>query len=117
MLFRSGALLVLSVSRSCGAENISEGTIIDKGYVGPSEYTSMMCVSYGKFGCQAYVPLTIHEDEYWWVDLQDCTDTDHPMTTQMRYDDCKHGRQHVSSTVYAEARPGSWYPFNIEDVN
>lgn len=100
----------------CVDEGIDQGHIINKGYEGPSESTSLMyvCYAYGQYGCTSgtYVPFTTHHDEYWWLDLQDCTEhPEIPTTTQNYYDECKHGRVRVSADMYVNADRGTYYPF------
>lgn len=55
-----------------------------------------------------------HHDESWWLTLQNCENLDPedrpPRTTQVRYEDCRHGDVRVDATTYAETRFGSWWP-------
>lgn len=108
----------------CAEPGITEGRVIDKGYEGPYETTSYyyQCYAYSfstfngfstsTCSVGAYVPITTYHDESWWLELQDCVEhPEIPLTTHIRYDECKHGRVEVSSTVYVEADIGYPYPF------
>lgn len=105
---------VLAVGLVGCAESVTTGTVIDHHYEGPYSTTSLMCMSYGKYGCTSWVPLTTHHDESWWLTLQDCSKLDPedrpPRTTQVRYEECEHGDVEVSSTDYANTRFGTWWP-------
>lgn len=110
-----GLCLLLAVTLLGCAESVTTGTVIDHHYEGPYETTTLICAGYDRNGlCQFYMPLTQHHDESWWLTLQNCENLDPedrpPRTTQVRYEDCRHGDVRVDATTYAETRFGSWWP-------
>jgi hypothetical protein len=105
------AVSLLFLLTGCFNSGITEGRVIDKGYVGPSSTTSLIPVSCGQY-CWTYVPITSYQDEYWYLELQDCSEhPEIPLTTHLRYDECKHGRVKVDPDTYVDADFG--YPFPL----
>lgn len=94
---------------SCG-ESVNEGIIVGKTSSDAYISTSLTCSAWGQNGCMAWVPITNYHPEQWYLELQDCRGTDHPYTTRIIYDDCKHGRISVDVATWGSVSEGSWYP-------
>lgn len=47
----------------------ASGTVTARHYSAPYDWTQMMCASYGKYGCQVYMPVQEHQDASWSITL------------------------------------------------
>lgn len=129
------ALFMAAFLFGCADPGIHEGTVIDKSVEGAYDTTSRYCVmsvnvsngtissGYGGYGmgggtsiCTLWDETTTHHPETYWLELQDCSEhPEIPTTTQIKYDECKHGRVDVDITIYSNAVIGRPYPLLTGD--
>lgn len=59
----------------------SQGTVTSKKFTPSYTWTELVCVSYGKYGCQMYMPFPHTEPDAWTICLRrDAGDTKHDAT-------------------------------------
>lgn len=88
-----GVILAASVLTACSS--ISSGTITSKRYEPGYYYTTEVCTSYGKYGCQMYVPMQEYQPAEYRLNLEQAGKT---------------GWVDVDQSTYDRARVGSLYP-------
>lgn len=93
------ALLVLAPAlllglAACGGPD--HGVVHDKRHQDAYIYTTQICTSYGKYGCQAYVPQFHRAPPSWALDI---------------YDGDEHGWRDVSEETYDATQIGDTVDF------
>ena len=63
-------LLAVILVTACGPDNhLTFGEVVEMQYDDPDSWWTTVCVSYGKYGCQASVPIEQHDPAHYKVKI------------------------------------------------
>lgn len=86
-----------------GCSSISEGYITEKNHQDAYTTTTLICASYGKYGCTSWIPSVVHHPESWWFSLVENTGA------SIDQKDPKTGWVYVGPQTFEEYEVGDYY--------
>lgn len=97
------AIVALALVTACGP-SLSAGKVVQRSYDDPDDWTSLQCISYGKYGCTAWMPANHHDGPHWYLTLEgipedgDETIQDNIEVSETYWNTCIEGRKYPECT-------------------